>query len=334
MNTETWDTLTSLPSGTGRQYAVAFSFQNTGFIFGGISGNTFFNDLLKYDVALNSWTFVTPIPAAARMGSASFVLNGIAYIIGGRTASALSINEVWAYDILNDSWQQKNDLPFGARWRSASTLHNNKGYIALGRDENDRFCNELFEYDELSDSWNQISTFPLAGRTYSSMLSFNNDLFLMTGLDSIGNNYNDLWRINTDSLIWQQLSTIPGNGRRGGICFNDNQSIYYSTGVTQNGTRLRETWKITEPTSVNETLPEHKIDSYPNPANTSFFIELPGNNTSSIIEIIDNTGRVFKTFNFDQNTITIKSDQFPDGFYSIRIFLKDKWWYSKIIIQH
>jgi N-acetylneuraminic acid mutarotase len=48
MASETWSTAASLPVGMERQYAAAFSYNNSGFISGG-SGSAYLNDLWMYD---------------------------------------------------------------------------------------------------------------------------------------------------------------------------------------------------------------------------------------------------------------------------------------------
>ncbi|MGQ0829721.1 MAG: Kelch repeat-containing protein [Bacteroidota bacterium] len=335
MNTDSWDTLASMPVGAERQYASSFSSANFGYLFGGINGSTYLNDMWCYNTMLNTWVAKTPLPGSGRMGCAYFVINGIAYFIGGRTSTAKSIKEVWAYDIINDSWQQKNDLPFGARWRAASAEQNNKGYLLFGMDENNRYCNELFEYNPLTDSWMQVTTFPGIGRIYTSMLSLSNDLVFLAGLDSFAINYNDMWRINLDTLNWQQLNSIPALGRRGGICFNNSSTIYYTTGVDNNNNRIKETWKIDNPTNTRENVSAEKINFYPNPADQfiNFTIERL-NNFPTTIEIMDITGRIIQKEETTNNSISINSIDLANGIYNIRILTGNKIYYSKVIVQH
>ena len=90
MNTETWTTIAPLATGAERQYASGFSYSHLGFIFGGIDGANYMNDLYCYDTTNNSWQPKTALPSAGRMGASCFVIDSIAYIIGGRTATGSS----------------------------------------------------------------------------------------------------------------------------------------------------------------------------------------------------------------------------------------------------
>jgi N-acetylneuraminic acid mutarotase len=334
MNTDSWDTIPALPAGNERQYANGFSDGIKGFISGGLNGS-YLNDLWIYDPVTDTWSAGTPMPAAGRMGSACFVINGIAYIIGGRTSSSLSIAEVWAYDISNGSWTQKNDLPFGARWRASGAAHNNKGYLLFGKNENGRFCKELLEYNPLTDSWIIISNFPDLGRVYSSINVLSGDLLIAGGLDTLGNSYNELWRINPDSLTWQQLQSIPAAGRRGGMSFASSSALYYTTGIDQSNTRLRETWKAENPTSIKEIKENTTISCYPNPADDGCYLSIePAENIPGLLEIIDHSGNLFKRILIRENIISIPTAELSNGLYLLRIQSGNELHNLKMVVVH
>src|SRR5687768_15980369 len=85
MINNSWDTIASMPLGTERQYACSFSSNNRGFVFGGINGATYYNDLWMYDPAMNNWQSKTALPASGRAGAGCFVINDTCYVAGGRT---------------------------------------------------------------------------------------------------------------------------------------------------------------------------------------------------------------------------------------------------------
>ncbi|MCW3085735.1 MAG: C-terminal target protein [Bacteroidetes bacterium] len=334
MNNDTWSSIAALPTGNQRQYSSGFSNAGFGFIVGGL-GSGYLNDVWMYDTVSNSWSSKTPLPSAGRMGCASFVINGIAYIIGGRTSTSLSINEVWAYDMTNDTWQRKNDLPFGSRWRASATALANKGYLAFGIDEHNRFCNELFEYDPVMDSWTQISTFPDRGRSYAAMKAVAGDLLVTAGLDTLNTYYNDMWRYTITTSVWQQLGSIPAQGRKGGMCFTNGSALYYTTGIDQTNTRLKQSWKVENPTGIEEYSSIEKINAYPNPANGILTIALEQrNNTLVTIEIMDETGRIIRQEKTSDAIIQLDTAPLANGFYSLRIITGNRLYYSKVAVLH
>ena len=69
MNTDSWSPITGIPTNEARQYAVGFASSNHGFLFGGLNGNGYLNDLWTYDPTTDIWTTATPMPSAGRSGA-------------------------------------------------------------------------------------------------------------------------------------------------------------------------------------------------------------------------------------------------------------------------
>ncbi|MBN8695627.1 MAG: T9SS type A sorting domain-containing protein [Bacteroidetes bacterium] len=319
MNTETWATINSLPAGTERQYATGFSYNNFGFIFGGV-GSVYYNDLWMYDPITGNWQAKTPLPALGRMGSSCFVINDTAYIVGGRTSVAQSISDVWAYCISADTWTPKNNLPFGARWRASATTDNTKGYLIFGKDSASVSRKELYEFNPATNLWTQISTFPGNGRAYAAMKFISGDLLVLAGLDSLGKSYNDMWRINPSSLVWQSLDTIPSLGRRGGMCFNSSTTIYYTAGINQTNNRLKETWKVFNPTTIIENGIDFNVELFPNPVTNDFTIRiLSEGNKMYIAELYNVMGQVIYKDKIENNTLTLDIAIVPQGMYICKV---------------
>lgn len=326
MQTDNWTAVSSLPAFEERQYAVGFSYQDEGYLLGGINGSSNLNDIWKYIPALNSWTFIDTFPFTGRNGSTSFLIDSIAYLVGGRTSSNLAINEVWAYNILQNTWLQKNNLPFGERWRASACSINNKGYLLFGKDNEDKFTNSVFEYDALLDTWTLISNFPEPSMAYVSAQVVNNNIVIIGGLDSLGNSSNKMIQYKIAENVWQNLENIPGDGRRGGMCFSNANSIYYTAGINQNNIRIKETWKSDNPTSVKKN--ENKIDCllFPNPVKSSEFVNVYFGDFSKKIRnvmIYNVNGTLLKEFSFtadlkQQLQLNFKNE-FPCGIYYLKI---------------
>lgn len=336
MDNDTWSgPVAALPVGDERQYAQAFSYGGHGFVMGGIRGPAYFNDLWMYDTLANSWTAQTPLPADGRMGGCAFVINGVAYIVGGRTAARPAISEVWGYDIATGSWTRRNDLPFGARWRASAVSIGNKGYLLFGRDENNRFCNELYEYDAATDTWTQVSAFPLPGRNYAALTSFGSDLIAIAGIDTMNTYHNDMWRYTPSSGSWQMLASIPAQGRKGGMCFGNALSVYYTTGIDSTNTRLEETWKVTNPTGIIENSCMQRISVFPNPAgNEITFLTEELNAAEADIELRDLTGRILRKERASGAIMHLDVSMLGNGFYTLFIHTPKKQYYSKVEVVH
>jgi N-acetylneuraminic acid mutarotase len=329
-NTEVWSPIAALPNGMERQYASGFSDGQYGYIFGGTSGNNYFNDLWQYNPSNNSWQSKTPMPAQGRMGASVFVINDTAYVISGKSSNQNSINEMWAYSFTGNNWINKGPLPFGGRWRASTTSVNGLGYLIFGKDSTNYYHNELYQFNPLNNSWSLLNNFPLPGRTYSVMQNLDDDLLIFGGIDSLGNSYNDLWSFDLDALQWNELAQLPASPRRGGMGFTGQYAFYYTCGINQNNSRLKETWKIDYATLLKHETLVKNILVYPNPFKDLLTIELPEKAQSIEIQLINTMGEIIYTANISSNT-NLSMQHLPNGIYFLKMGYESKWVYQKII---
>lgn len=89
---ELWSPIQSMPINANRQYATAVSYSLEGYVFGGVEGSHFLNDLWKYSPVIDSWIELDSMPAEGRSGSSNFVLNDELFIVGGRNSSGIELN--------------------------------------------------------------------------------------------------------------------------------------------------------------------------------------------------------------------------------------------------
>lgn len=312
---ESWNSVSSLPEGEERQYATGFSDSSSGFIFGGVAGGVYKNDLWQYNPEWDEWNLLAPMPASGRSGSAVFVLNETAFIIGGRN-DIDALTEVWAYHIPSAQWTQKNDFPFGGRWRASAASVNEKGYLLFGLNEDGAYQNELFEYDPAEDSWTIISTFPTSGRTHAAMQPMGNHLLIFGGVDSTQTAHNDFYQFDTENQEWELLAELPEEGRRGGISFTIANSFFYTTGITTSGERLKETWRFDHPTSTTD-LEIMNVEVYPNPGLRCIHFK-PSNafNGPMVLSIYNADGQLIQRQPYQP---TLDISHLEDGIYILSI---------------
>jgi len=279
---ENWSAIASLPQGNERQYASGFSFNGLGYLFGGYR-SAFLKDFWQYNPQTNKWSQKTNFPSSARGGTSIFVIDSIAYIIGGKTTNARAIREIWAYDLINESWHAKKDLPFGPRWRSGACALGGKGYLAFGLDDSLNYSDEIWEYNPLTDSWSFLTQFPEGGRNYTKLHGIGTQLITIGGNDSAGNFLNECWSYDMLRKKWNKLANIPGEGRRGGMSFQSQSAIYYTTGLADSSERLVETLKLVSPTTLEEVKNEQDFTIFPNPIKNYFFIDIQNSKLKNML---------------------------------------------------
>lgn len=334
--TESWQTIQSLPAGMERQYASGFSNGQVGFKFGGVSGSNYFNDLWMLNPATGNWQEKTSLPSVGRQGMCNFVINDTAYIIGGLTANSTAISEVWAYSFTADSWIFKGNLPFGERWRGAATTHQNKGYVLFGRNAAGAYTNDLYEYNQISNEWNWVSTFPEVARLYSTLQSVDGHLVVFAGVDSLQTSYNDIWSFNVETSTWNELNALPSDARRGGMCFVNESTIYYTTGINQANTRLKETWKINDPILSSEGLEYSNFIVFPNPTSDFIYITFETFELQATeINITNVAGQLMKKFDdnnlISDHSIAIDLSDLVSGIYLLNFDFKEERFTKRII---
>src|SRR4029077_3769785 len=120
-------------------------------------------DFAAYDTVTNTWETLDPIPAPQRNHMPGVAVNGIFYIVGGRTngpADGLQ-SRVDAYDPVARTWTQKASMPV-ARGGCMGGLVNGL-IIVVGGEANppDITLNGVFPdtdaYDPVTDSWRVLA---------------------------------------------------------------------------------------------------------------------------------------------------------------------------------
>ncbi|MEZ4936169.1 MAG: kelch repeat-containing protein [Crocinitomicaceae bacterium] len=271
---EIWTQIAFLPANQERQYACGFSINGKGYVFGGIRGGQFLNDLWEYDPISDQWSPKDTLPGLGRSGASCFTLNGIAYILGGKTNNQNAIKEVWSFDPIFNSLTQEGDLPI-ENWRSTACSNDQKGYLFGGVDDAGNYSNILYEFNPSNPSWNPLTTFSGLGRSYCKITMIDSKIFLLFGTDSSGTFYNDLWQFDTLTSNWTSLDPLPSIPRRGGQVFRSNQTIFYSCGLDSTQNRTNETWKYNPVLSIPEN-DQGWIDCGPIPTRELLYYQTGG----------------------------------------------------------
>ncbi len=323
---ESWNVISSIPSGEERQYANGFSANGKGYVFGGIRGGQFLNDLWEYDPNTDSWANKSPLPTDGRSGSSCFVIGDTAYIVGGRTNNLSAIDEFWAYCISQDNWTQKGNVQEEAVWRGSAVSDGTFGYHLFGIDDGGLFHQTLTRYDPSNSTWTILSIFPSDGRAYSQMIYKDSALYILFGSDSLNQFYVDFWKFDLINLQWNSLENLPSSPRRGGQAFVHDEVIYYTTGLDSSMNRTTETWKFNPNLSIQEAI-SFKHLCYPVPAVETVYYDFDQNQTVETTIYNAQGNLVFKEMTKGE----INIDGFSPGVFWVHFKIGDSIYKSKIV---
>jgi N-acetylneuraminic acid mutarotase len=148
----------------------------------------------------NSWSARADMPTG-RSYLAAAAVDGVIYVIGGRSDATNSETVNEAYDPATDSWSTKAAMPTG-RWLLAAATVNGIIY-AIGGEANmtPETANEA--YDPATDSWTTRAPMP-TGRTSLAAATVNGIIYAIVGYSATANGAYDP---ATDS--WSTKAAMP-----------------------------------------------------------------------------------------------------------------------------
>ena len=105
----------------------------------------------------------TPIPAS-RACATAFVMNGEAYVFGGRDSVGHELNDLWRYDPETDRWTSLGETPLRPRVNATSCTHGDKVYLGLGFKGayavDSCYYRDWWEYTPATNQWKRLANYP------------------------------------------------------------------------------------------------------------------------------------------------------------------------------
>jgi N-acetylneuraminic acid mutarotase len=193
----------------------------------------------------DTWVKLTDLPSTPRNESASFVINGKAYIVGGFRTGGTSVNtkELWQYDATSKTWIQKKTYPGGASGRMIAFVINNKAYVGLGQfDGTDTgFRDDFWEYDPTTDTWTQKAGFLGKAVEGAAAFAIGGKGYVCLGRVAYNTTYSKtVHEYNPANNTWTKKNDFPGVARSAAISFVVNGSGYVGLGGFS---VLKELWQ-------------------------------------------------------------------------------------------
>jgi len=110
--------------------------------------------------------------------------------------------------------------------------------------------------------------------------------------------------------------------------FSQSAVVYKITSEDSN----TETWTVTAATSSITDILKNKVQIYPNPVQSDFFIDFNTQYFTNIrAELFNTNGQKIKSFNLLNSNAHIEISELPAGIYFLRINVKDGYFFKKII---
>ncbi len=272
-STDTWTQRAPLP-GTNNDYrnGIGFSINGKGYIGLGVDGpGNYRNTLWEYDPVADAWTQKANLPGAGREGSACFVVNNKAYVIGGAAASRFS--QVWEYDPVVDVWTAKSAYPAGPVISPSAFSIGAKGYVTCGY-PGSNVTTLTYEYDPAMNQWTAKASLPGPPRQEATAFVLYGKAYCGLGRGfSLGATLNDFYSYDPLSDTWNAEPNFPGAARASAFVVAEGFQAYVGGGAAFNGYSDFYEFAVPQnPVALLQQIRTNEFDCYPIPARDKIFI--------------------------------------------------------------
>jgi N-acetylneuraminic acid mutarotase len=156
----------------------------------------------------DTWTAKPQLPVA-RYGHNAVTVNGIIYVVGGRSGTFVTVTlaRVDAFNLATSTWSRRASMP-GPRWEpDGASVINGRIYVSGGEDANDRQTKTLFVYNPGTDTWVRKADMPRAAScgTQGVIAGL---LYVSTGCIS-STKAPGFYRYNPTTNTWTTLPSPP-----------------------------------------------------------------------------------------------------------------------------
>ena len=173
--TDTWKQMDDYP-GDARINAIAFAIGNYGYVGTGQSkDDKQTKDFYRFDPTAASgsqWTIVNGFGGQKRTGGLSFIIDNVAYIVGG-TNNGKDVDDFWKFDPSKseeNKWVRLRDITdqssddYDDDYKSITRTYgcafviDDQAYITLGQTASGSFRSNYWIYDPAKDLWRSSET--------------------------------------------------------------------------------------------------------------------------------------------------------------------------------
>ena len=173
----------------------------------------YYTEAVIIDSLPGDWKKLASFPGPHRRLSIVFVLNGKAYVMGGKSLEEVKYSDLWVYDPLFDEWIEKSNLNFGSITSEEGGVFvvENIAYLVTKDD--------LLKYEVDSDNWLSIGEGVPGDQKQFTVFAIGNKGYA-------GNGHFDGWfyEYNVINNEWTAKAKYPGEAmyQRYGMSNNSN----------------------------------------------------------------------------------------------------------------
>jgi len=177
------------------------------YVVGGVNGESdTVADTQIYNLAENTWSTGTPLPAAT-YGGAGAVVKGVLYIIGGSSNGTSCGDAVWAYNPTKKTWAAMASMPT-ARCSIGAAVEDNIIYVIGGNgNEGDLRLTTVESYNPATNTWTEEAPL-LVGKSEPTVALVGTTIVAADGFTFSGDT-GDTEGYDAATNVWTSLAADP-----------------------------------------------------------------------------------------------------------------------------
>lgn len=214
-----WTTGASLPSARYYGGSVSYTRNDSGFVyvFGGDStgGGIVGVNMYRYNVAANTWSVVSQVPAPRRIGGSARIADSI-YVVGGISNAAPCSFNVYRYSINQNTWAQVANMPDSLQFNRAQGYQDSLMYN-VGGYNGGAAKTVVYLYNAKNNTWRGATNLP-AARADGALSISGDTLVYVCGFDATGFATNVVYRgvisqSDRSQITWTTGTAYPAGSR-------------------------------------------------------------------------------------------------------------------------
>lgn len=270
-----WIELAAFP-GKQRRGTFSFAANGKGYIGGGYFDDTYedaiyYSDLYEYDPVANTWTLIDTLTAIGDLAdAASFVIDDVAYVVGGRSDEDDHQRLCWKFDSDTKTFTAAGQ-PGNKRSAGFTFVIDGIAYLGGGY-SNNGLVEEFESYNPATDTWNKDLYDLYLSSSYTDDISHYDDpldlrryytaAFVLDGKGYIagglsGSVLRDCWEYNPKTDLWTEMndfeSTMAARYSATAFTFAGSEDVGYIIGGHTGSSYLDDVWSLLPKEEEDET---------------------------------------------------------------------------------
>lgn len=142
-----------------------------------------------------------------RASATCFIVDGKAYIFGGRDERDSVVNELWRYTPATDSWEDLGTTPLTSRVNATACVTDGKVYIGLGFKggyfDKTSYLRDWWEYTPHTGKWKRLADYPNGNTDRATAFADEGELYVGYGFSD--RYARDMFRYTIETDSWDSI---------------------------------------------------------------------------------------------------------------------------------